>query len=109
MWFLFAATFATAIAVACNKNDANIIRLQQSTFPARFRSFGGLFVDKEAFEQSVIRATGLSATCAACYGDSYICGYDHCKFSCAMAGETCTKCLIDQKCIEKCEACIKTI
>lgn len=90
----------------CNANDKKIFKKDGATFTShRFRAFGGMFVTKSAFEKKISQETGLSAQCASCYGDSYICGYDNCKFRCAMEGDSCTTCLNAAHCIETCNRC----
>lgn len=89
----------------CNKEDFRIYSRTGSTFPHRFRAFGGMTVSKASYESSVRSATGLSIPCSECYGDAYICGYENCFWSCASEGTSCNQCLINEKCIEKVNTC----
>lgn len=90
----------------CNAADKRIIKIQGSTFGHRFREFGGLFVSRSAYEARVVKETGLSATCARCYGKAYMCGFKNCKWRCAREGEMCTKCLERVGCIKTCNKCL---
>ncbi len=87
-------------------SDSAIYASQGSTFASKFRAFGGIWVSKSSFEAEVMRTTGLSATCAACFGASYICGYDKCFFPCATEGATCDTCLVSSECVAECNKCI---
>jgi hypothetical protein len=105
-WLLLETSAATSGDIfRCDANDMKIFEKDGATFTSRFRSFGGMFVSKSDFEKKVSQATGLSAQCASCYGDSYICGYDNCKWKCAMEGDSCTSCLHAAHCIETCNRC----
>lgn len=94
-----------AATLNCNHNDHLIYERIGHTFPTLFRGFGGMFTGQPSFEAQVVQHTGLSATCAKCYGDSYTCGKDNCKMSCAWASASCTQCLSDYQCTQKCDAC----
>lgn len=98
---------ANAATSACNDNDSAIFARQGQDFPLKFRNFGGLSVTKSAYEKRIQSEVGLSATCAACYGDAYICGWNHCKWPCVSAGAICNTCLTENSCIQKCDACTK--
>lgn len=87
-------------------SDSAIYASQGSTFASKFRAFGGITVSKAAFEAEVVRTTGLSATCAACFGTSYICGYDNCFVSCIAEGASCDACLVRSQCVAECKKCI---
>lgn len=100
---IFCISFA--VAFRCNDADYAIYRAKGSTFSTLFRSYGGLFTYQSTFEESVVQGTGLSSTCATCYGDSYICGYNNCKYKCALAGNSCTRCLDAAQCIRACDEC----
>lgn len=106
MWFLFVAFVALAAAAAkCNRIDAAIYQQKGHLFPSAFRALGGMTVSKQAYEAGVSHIMGLSASCAQCYGTAYICGYNHCFWSCSSAGHSCDTCLINQGCIETCNKC----
>jgi hypothetical protein len=93
--------------VGCTSpSDKAIYEREGSTFAARFRAFGGFMVSRGDFEEAVIAHTGLSATCAACFGGSYICGYNNCFWECAIAGDRCDKCLEHNLCVAECNRCI---
>jgi len=91
MLFLFLVS--VAVAGVCNTHDKSIYSLKGSTFPTLFRSFGSIFVSKSSYEDSIVTQVGLSRSCAVCYGDAYICGYDNCKMMCAVASRHCDACL----------------
>jgi len=99
------APFVRQPHAKCNAHDHRIYKAKGHTFPVLFRSFGGLTVSKSAFEARIMRETALSAPCASCYGDSFICGYDRCFWSCRNAGTTCDACLHSKGCMAATEAC----
>ena len=104
LWFV--AFVIAGDIFRCNAHDKKIFKAHGVNFTsAKFRIFGGMFVTQSAFEHKIAQATGLSLACATCYGDSYTCGYDNCKFRCALEGDSCTSCLHDAHCIEKCNQC----
>jgi hypothetical protein len=94
-----------AVASSCNKRDFAIYERIGPTFEERFRSFGGLWVSRDAYVDKIVNQVGLSRTCASCYGDAYICGWDNCKSACFRAGSSCTACLEAAKCIAECKKC----
>lgn len=89
----------------CNVQDRLVYKQIGETFPSKFRSFGGWSVSKSSFESSVREYAGLSKPCSECFGDAYICGYNNCFWSCSSAGETCNRCLIEEKCTENVNKC----
>lgn len=105
---LLFAFFALACANAkakCNLGDKLIYKRMGHEFAHRFRAFGGLTVSKSTYEAAVRRATDMSAPCSECYGDAYICGYNHCFWSCSSEGESCDRCLKKEGCIDACKKC----
>jgi len=110
LWF-FLVTLAssksspTPLHPRCNVADRKIYKAQGSTFEHRFRAFGGLFVGRSAYEAAIVKATGLSLSCARCYGKAYLCGFHNCKWKCAREGKMCTKCLERAGCIKACNKC----
>ena len=92
-------------SVRCNDADRAIYARDGDTFPARFRSFAGVTVSKSSYESQIVRATALSASCASCYGEAYICGWDNCRWSCVTAGASCNACLGSSGCVSACNAC----
>jgi len=106
MLLLFALCFITITASRhCTLTDDAIHARIGNTFAARFRSFGGLTVSKAAFEEHVRKDTGMTALCAACYGNAYICGWDDCKSDCWNTGAECDACLIRYHCTQDVVAC----
>ena len=89
----------------CNDNDRQIYKARGSTFKTQFRSYGGLWVGQEEFEEKVVRNYGLSATCARCYGNAYICGKDNCKWDCKWDSEACDTCTSTHHCDSTCNEC----
>lgn len=92
----------------CNARDKEIIARDGDTFEARFSDFGGLFVTKSSYESKVQKAAGLSARCSTCFGEAYICGYDHCKWKCGTSAvsKTCMDCAREYMCVQNCEHCL---
>lgn len=107
MIFVFLTLFVVVTeAGICNHNDREIYKTKGKDFPDLFRSFGGLFVSQSSYEDKIKKETGLSALCARCYGDAYICGFDNCKMACALQLNTrCKDCLSDHDCTQKCDEC----
>ena len=105
LFFTLTAAIGIATPSVCNSNDHAIYSLRGSKFPELFRPLGGPFTSKAKFEMGVMELTGLSHACAQCYGDSYICGYSHCKWDCSSAGNSCDACLLDNECTQKCAQC----
>ena len=101
----FLLLFFISVYSLCNSNDKHIYHRIGHTFSTQFRGFGGLSVSRDAFQLQVESKTSLSSPCAACYADAYICGWDNCKWNCVTENESCTKCLLDSKCIENCAKC----
>lgn len=91
----------------CNATDRIIYAKRGHTFAKVFRSFGGFSVSKSAYQKAIVDFMHLSPTCAECYGQAYICGWDNCKMKCAMAGSRCDKCLGKAGCIDACNKCTK--
>ena len=91
----------------CNATDRIIYTKRGHTFAKVFRSFGGFSVSKSAYEKAIVNFMHLSSSCAACYGQAYICGWDHCVVKCAVAGPRCDKCLERAGCIDECNKCTK--
>ena len=89
----------------CNKHDKKLFLRDGKTYPSLFRSLGGFGVEKEEFQSKVSQASGLSMECSSCYAESYICGYENCKWKCAWEGGRCNTCLEDAGCIEFCKKC----
>jgi hypothetical protein len=93
------------LAVRCTTADKAIFDRVGASWPRLFRSFAGLTVDKSTYERSIIDVTGLSHPCASCYGDAYLCGYEHCKWSCITEGPSCDACLREENCLQTCASC----
>ena len=91
----------------CNATDRIIYTKRGHTFAKVFRSFGGFSVSKSAYAKAIVDFMHLSPTCAECYSDAYICGWNNCKMKCAMAGPRCDKCLEKAGCIDACNKCTK--
>lgn len=89
----------------CNDNDRLIHHDIGHTFAKLFRGYGGFSVSKKDYQNAIVNNVHLSMSCASCYADAYICGWDHCKIHCAMAGARCDTCLHEAKCIEECNKC----
>lgn len=102
---LLVVEFAVGAAGVCTTQDRAIWEREGHTWPHRFRDFGGALVSTPSYERSVRAATGLTEACAACYGEAYNCGYDHCKWSCYWESDACNTCLHDEGCIERCNRC----
>lgn len=88
-----------------NPSDKAIHQRRGSEFEKLFRSFAGVFVTQSQYETKIQEATGLSATCASCYGDIYICGWQNCKMGCSASGEPCHVCLKDAGCTDALNKC----
>lgn len=101
---LLAITYGVSTSM-CTAEDHAIFRRIGHTFEHVFRPFGGVTVSKRGFEMEVTRAVGLSESCASCYGDSYICGWDNCKRACIFESTMCTACLVENQCVERCRVC----
>jgi hypothetical protein len=97
--------FFWGFGVACNQEDKAVFARKGNSFPALFRSFGGLTVGKDAYVSRIQSEVGLSAACAECYGAAYMCGWVNCKYSCITAGISCDACLLQYKCISVCNKC----
>ena len=93
------------VAKHCNARDARIYKNKGYLFPSAFRALGGMTVSHSEYAAGVSQAMGLSASCAECYADAYICGYNHCFWSCSTAGTSCDSCLVKEGCIETCNKC----
>lgn len=102
---LFLSTVLGGSGSCASTPDRLIYSQRGHEFPALFRSFAGLTVSRANYEQKIISQVGLSAPCAACYGEAYICGWDSCAVKCMIEGNSCNVCLKDAKCIEKCNEC----
>ena len=99
-----------ALAVAkCNHKDHAIFARRGGEFPTLFRGFGGITVSKDAYVEDICHATGLTRSCATCYGDAYMCGWSNCKWDCVSPGPDCDKCLTHYKCDVNCNKCTKFI
>jgi hypothetical protein len=96
---------ATALSPRCGESDAAIYRAQGDTFERRFRALGGLFVSRSEFVDAVVRISGLSHSCADCYGGAYDCGWNECKGSCMIQGARCTACLVQGGCTAALSEC----
>jgi hypothetical protein len=113
MYFLLLLVLAAATVAdgsgRCTAADHDIIERIGDTFEARFSDFGGLFVTKSSYESKVQRAVGLSALCSTCFGEAYICGYDHCRWKCATSAmsKTCKDCVREHQCVQNCETCLE--
>jgi hypothetical protein len=107
MWLLIvlALVVAQSVASKCNRIDAAIYKQKGHLFPSAFRALGGMTVSKQSYEAGVTRVMGLSASCAQCYGNAYLCGYNHCFWSCSSAGRSCDVCLLKEGCLEACNQC----
>jgi hypothetical protein len=103
--FLLLLLASCSLAQHCSAADRQIFLLHGSTFESRFRELGGITVTRPDYEASIISETGLSRTCASCYGTAYICGWQHCFWACRSASSECTSCLGVAKCIEHCNEC----
>ena len=103
MLWLFALSIASS--TRCSRTDAIIYQKKGHTFPTVFRSFGGLYTSKASYEEKIVQFMHLSPSCASCYGDAYICGYERCKWKCIRAGEACDKCLTRRGCIDQTQRC----
>jgi hypothetical protein len=100
---LLSATYA--ISVHCDAHDAQIYREQGDTFEHRFRPLGGLFVSRSEFVDGVRRVSGLSASCASCFGAQYICVWNNCKGACIMEGPSCDVCRQREGCTAELAQC----
>jgi hypothetical protein len=113
MYFLLLLVLAAATVAngsgRCTAADHDIIERIGDTFEARFEDFGGLFVSKSSYESKVQRAVGISALCSTCFGDAYICGWDHCKMDCLASALSakCRQCLKAHQCVQNCETCLE--
>ena len=92
---------------ACSRHDAHIYKKMGASFPTKFRKYGGLMVSREKYIQKIVKHIGLSETCAACYGDAYICGWDNCFWDCKTDNPSCDACLKEKECIQNCNKCTK--
>lgn len=90
---------------ACNAADHKIYAAKGKTFPIEFRKFGGLSVSKTAYEEAISEAFGLSVQCAKCYGEAYICGWNACRWRCALPSLVCDGCLDKAGCVSECSKC----
>lgn len=91
--------------IVCLDNDRRIYAKSGDTFPFEFRKLGGFSVSKTAYEEAISNKFGISQSCAVCYGNAYICGWDNCAVQCAFAGQMCSKCLDEAKCVQNCDIC----
>ena len=106
--FLLILIYTTTIVYSssCSSpSDRKIHQEKGSTFPTLFRSFGGLFVSKASYEETIVNEVGLSSACAACYGAAYICGFNNCKLKCYLYGSACDLCLKTYDCSQTCNKC----
>lgn len=103
--FFFLLFFCGVIHANCNSKDYQIYKTKGADFPHKFRALGGAFVSKSSYETAVAEVSGLSPSCARCYGDAYICGWNNCKWDCATESKQCQVCLTNNKCIEDCDLC----
>lgn len=102
---VFFSVLAQASTEKCKPSDASIYKAIGHTFPSLFRSYGGLYTSKASYEQQIVENVKLSPSCASCYGDAYICGYDKCKWKCIREGKSCDVCLEKMGCIEENKRC----
>lgn len=102
---LLGTASGAAAATRCTLADRAVFAEEGATFPVRFRALGGLTVSRARYVSEIVDETGLSAGCAECYGDAYMCGWNHCKWPCRSASEACDACLTRNRCIEQCERC----
>lgn len=103
---LLLLTFCSlGLSTMCSSKDAAIHHARKSEFPMLFRSFAGMSVTKRAYEARIVKETGLTSSCAVCYGDAYICGWNSCKWPCVSAGNSCNHCLEKYKCAIDCDKC----
>jgi hypothetical protein len=112
MFTLFILFFCFCFAKAkenkkgkCNDQDLKIFQARGSEFPIRFRQYGGFFVTKSSYISALQQNEGLSLSCASCYGDAYICGFENCKMSCVSWGKLCERCLTQYGCKRACDVC----
>lgn len=89
----------------CNPSDREIFNQKGHTFKTLFRSYGGTWVYQNEYEQKIVKNVGLSAMCAKCYGEAYICGWNNCLWPCRSAGPACDACLTTEHCISNCNTC----
>lgn len=89
----------------CNPHDLNVYQKHGNEFPRRFRQYAGMFVTRSQYIESLHKYEGLSTPCAECYGDAYICGWTNCKMDCVSQDKICNKCLRENDCTQKCDAC----
>lgn len=94
-----------ALGTQCSFADVEIHNARKHEFPLLFRSFAGMSVTKRAYEARIVEETGLTALCATCYGDAYICGWTSCKWPCVSAGHSCNVCLKKYECTTNCDKC----
>lgn len=97
----------SAAKTNCNANDHVIFSQIGHTFATAFRNFGGLRVNETTYVKAVMEMTGLTLSCAQCYGRAYICGYDNCSYRCMTDNRFCTWCLESNNCISDCNKCTK--
>lgn len=102
---VFLITFAAAENARCNPADTLVYADKGSTFKSAFRSLGGFTVSKSAYIRAVSNLVGLSAQCASCYGDAYICGWHSCLTDCMRESPKCDTCLAEHRCSQDCDAC----
>lgn len=105
--FIFALVLfaGESLATRCTAADKAIFDRVGASWPSLFRSFAGVTVGKSDYEHSIISVTGITAPCASCYGDAYLCGYEHCKWSCLTEGPSCDACLREENCLQTCASC----
>jgi len=94
-----------ALSTHCTESDRRIYTLRGHEFPALFRSYAGLTVSRTSYEERIASEIGLSPSCAQCYGEAYICGWNSCKWKCVSDGDVCNVCLGEYHCIENCNQC----
>ncbi len=104
MFILLVLLLAIAGA-SCTVGDRDKFRKHGRTWPATFRSLGGLRVTTEAYKTAVMRVAQLTSECATCYADVYDCGYNNCWWSCSTAGPKCDSCLLSEGCIASLNKC----
>jgi len=104
--FLFSfVLMITGFTPNCNKRDFRIFKKKGQTFPQTFRSYGGMTVSKQNYEQSIMDNFHLSKSCSVCYGNAYICGWDNCLWKCREDSIECNTCLQNAGCIKNCNKC----
>lgn len=105
MLLLILCAAANAAAGACTAQDALVYARQGHEFKTAFRSYGGIWVDRDDFRRAIMDHYPLTEACAGCFADAYACGKDKCYYTCAIASAMCDRCLVDEGCTTRCNAC----